>query len=99
NCAAGHVGRAGIEAAFERSTHSLQIAVARGLEDPFTVALVDGGLELPPAREAVRAGDEQLGAGQRCRGVLAPDLLEALLGFVSEVLEVGTGGEHGNLPG
>src|SRR5712691_2376953 len=64
-----------------------KVAVARGREGPFADAVVDGGLERPPACETVLAGDEQLGVGQLCGGILDAHFLEALLGFVPEMLE------------
>jgi hypothetical protein len=48
---AGFIGRARVEAVVERAADGVQVAVARGLEDAPAVAGVDGGLELPPARE------------------------------------------------
>jgi hypothetical protein len=92
--AAGLVGPAGVKAAFEGSADDIHIAVPRGREDPFAVAPVDRGLELPPACEPVLAGDDQLGVGQPCRRILSSDLPEALLGFVPEVFEIGPGGKR-----
>ena len=87
NGAASLIGRAGVEAGLECSTDGVQVAVARGREGPFADAVVDGGLERPPACETVLAGDEQLGVGQLCGGILDSHFLEALLGIVPEMLE------------
>jgi hypothetical protein len=91
--ATGRVGRPGVEATLERSTDRVQIAVTRGREDPVAVALVDGGLEVPPAGEAVLAGDDQLGVAQPGRGILGSHFPEALLGFVPEMFEIGASGK------
>src|SRR5712691_12848141 len=56
-----------------------KVAVARGREGPFADAVVDGGLERPPACETVLAGDEQLGVGQLCGGILNSHFLERCL--------------------
>src|SRR2546427_5204205 len=78
NGAASLIGRAGVEAGLECSTDGVQVAVARGREGPFADAVVDGGLERPPACETVLAGDEQLGVGQLCGDILGSHSLEAL---------------------
>ena len=86
------VAGARVEAALEGAADGVQISVARGGEDAVALAVVDRGLEPPPAREAVVPGDEQLRVAQPSGGVARAQVLEALLGFVPEVLEVGAGG-------
>ena len=87
------VDRGRVEAVLDGAADRGQITVAGGGEHRVALAQIDGGLELPPAREAVLAGDEQLGVGQPGRSVLPSHLTETLLGFVAEVLEVGAGGK------
>ena len=86
---AGRVGCAGVEAAIEGAADVVEIARVRGGEDAFAVALVERCLESPPAREAVLAGDHQLGIGEPGGGILSAHLLQALRGVVPEMLEIG----------
>ena len=90
--AAVGIARARVEAVLERLTNDGHVALARGGEHTRALAVVDRGLEPPPAREAVLPGDEQLRVAQPSGGVARAQVLEALLGFVPEVLEVGAGG-------
>jgi hypothetical protein len=48
---------------------------------------------VPPAGEAVLAGDDQLGVAQPGLGILGSYFFEALLGFVPEMFEIGASGK------
>ena len=87
------VAGARVEAALEGAADGVQISVARGGEDAVALAVVDRGLEPPPARESVLAGDDELGVAEPGDGVARAQLSQPLLGFVPEVLEVGPGGK------
>ncbi len=91
--AAVRVAGARVEAALEGAADGVQISVARGGEDAVALAVVDRGLEPPPARESVLAGDDELGVAEPGDGVARAQLSQPLLGFVPEMLEVGAGGK------
>ena len=91
--AAGVIERAGMKAAVECPAHGVELAGPRRLEEALTGLLVDRGLELSPARKAVRARDEQLRVGELGGGIVSPEGLEALLGLVAEVLQAGASGQ------
>src|SRR5262249_54116165 len=89
NGLAGRVRLAGVEAVVERATDLPDVARVGGRERARPRLLVDRGLEAPPARKAVVARNRQLGVGEPRRGILDTHRLQALLGFVAEVLEAG----------
>jgi len=90
---AARVAGTRVEATLERALDGVQISLARGGEDTIALAVVDRGLEPPPAREPVLPGDQELSVTELCGVVEQAHLVEALLGFVPEVLEVGAGGK------
>ena len=90
---AARVTGARVEAAFEGAANGRQISVACGGEDAISLPVVDRGLEPPPARESILTGDQQLSVAEPGAGIARAKLLQALLGFVPEVLEVGAGGK------
>ena len=88
------VGEARIESAFEGAANGLDIAGAGRSEHALARDLIDMGLERPPARKAVVARDRELGFGKPGARLPRPQGLEALLGFVLQMLEVRLRGQR-----
>src|SRR5262249_17413926 len=85
---------AGVEAVVESAADLGDVARVGGRERALPGLFVERGLEAPPAREAVVAGNRQLRIGEPCLRILRAHRLQALLGFVAEMLEVGAGRER-----
>ncbi len=98
------VGQAGIEAGLDGAANRIDVAgggcrkhlVAQGTID---ARAVDMRLELPPAGKAVVARKRELGRGELCGRIGGAQRLEALLGFVLQVFEIGLSREFADSTG